>query len=117
MEDTYSHYSRIVENYSRYRPHYPRQLVEWLKTECGLSPAYVVADIGGGTGLMAELFLQNGNQVYGVEPNLDMRLAAEYLLRSYPLFTSIAATAEATTLAYHSVQLITVGNAFPSVSQ
>lgn len=112
MEDTYSPYSRIAENYSRYRPRYPHQLVAWLKAECGLSPAHVVADIGGGTGLMAELFLKNGNQVYGVEPNLEMRSAAEYLLRSYPLFTSIAATAEATTLADHSVHMITVGNAF-----
>ena len=112
MEDTYSHYSRIVENYSRYRPRYPHQLVAWLKAECGLSPAHSVADIGAGTGLMAELFIKNGNQVYGVEPNVEMRLAAEHLLRSYPLFTSIAATAEATTLADHSVQLITVGNAF-----
>ena len=107
MEDTYSHYSRIVENYSRYRPRYPHQLVAWLKAECGLSPAHIVADIGAGTGLMAELFIKNGNQVYGVEPNVEMRLAAEHLLRSYPLFTSIAATAEATTLADHSVQLIT----------
>jgi len=112
MEDTYSHYSRIVENYSRYRPRYPQPLVEWLKAECGLSPAQRVADIGAGTGLLAELFLKNGNQVYGVEPNLEMRLAAEYLLRSYPSFTSLAATAEATTLADHSVHLITVGNAF-----
>ena len=112
MADIYSHYSRIVENYRRYRPRYPHQLVEWLKAECGLSPAQSVADIGAGTGLMAELFLKNGNHVYGVEPNLEMRLAAEYLLRAYPLFTSIAATAEATTLADHSVHMIIVGNAF-----
>ena len=112
MEDTYSHYSRIVENYSRYRPRYPQQLIEWLKTECDLSPGHIVADIGAGTGQMAELFLENGNRVYAVEPNLAMRLTAENLLRSYPLFTSIAAMAEATTLADHSAHMITVGNAF-----
>ena len=112
MEDTYSHYSRIVENYSRYRPRYPRQLVEWLQAECGLSPTQMVADIGAGTGQLAELFLQHGNRVYAVEPNLEMRLAAEQNLRDYPLFTSVAGTAEATTLADHSIDLITVGNAF-----
>jgi ubiquinone/menaquinone biosynthesis C-methylase UbiE len=112
MIDTYSHYSRLVDNYSRYRPRYPQQLVEWLKAECGLSPTQIVADIGAGTGLLAELFLKNGNQVYGVEPNLEMRSVAEYRLRAYPLFTSVAATAEATTLADHSVHMITVGNAF-----
>jgi len=63
MEDTYSHYSQTVENYRRYRPHYPHQLVEWLKTECGLLPTQHVADIGSGTGLLTELFLENGNHV------------------------------------------------------
>jgi ubiquinone/menaquinone biosynthesis C-methylase UbiE len=112
MEDTYSHYSQIVELYRRHRPGYPHELIEWLKTECDLSPAHIVADIGAGTGQMTELFLENGNPVYAVEPNSDMRLAAEKLLRVYPLFTSVNATAEATTLADHSVHLITVGNAF-----
>lgn len=112
MEDNYSRFSRVAENYSRYRPHYPHQLVEWLKAECGLSPAQIVADIGSGTGLLTELFLKNGNRVYGVEPNLEMRSAAEHFLRSYPLFTSLAATAEATTLANHSVDMITAGQAF-----
>ncbi len=112
MEDTYSRFSRGVENYIRYRPRYPQQLVDLLKAECGLSPAHIVTDIGSGTGLLTELFLKNGNQVYGVEPNLEMRSAAESLLRSHPLFTSIAGTAEATTLANHSVHLITVGQAF-----
>jgi SAM-dependent methyltransferase len=112
MEDTYSRFSSVVEHYLRYRPRYPHQLVEWLQAECDLSPTQVVADIGSGTGLLAALFLQHGHHVYGVEPNGEMRAAAAYLLRSYPLFTSIAATAEATTLANHSVHLIAVGQAF-----
>lgn len=84
MEDGFSHFSRVAENYSRDRPRYPRQLIEWLKTECGLSPADIIADIACGTGQMAELFLENGNCVYGIEPNLDMRRFAEKLLRSSP---------------------------------
>jgi len=112
MADTYSQYSRIVDNYKLYRPHYPRQLIDLLKTECGLSFTHVIADIAAGTGQMAELFLENGNRVYAVEPNVEMCRAAKDLLRSYPLFTGIAATAEATTLADHSVHMITVGNAF-----
>jgi ubiquinone/menaquinone biosynthesis C-methylase UbiE len=112
MEDTYSRFSRVVENYVRYRPHYPPQLVDVLKAECGLLPAQIVADIGSGTGLLTELFLKNGSRVYGIEPNPEMRSAAEHLLRAYPLFTSTAATAEATTLADHSVHMITAGQAF-----
>lgn len=112
MDDTYTHYSRTVEYYRRYRPGYPRQFVEWLKAECRLTPAQVVADIGAGTGQMAKLFLENGNRVYAIEPSTDMRRAAESVLGSHPLFTSVAATAEATTLADQSVNLIVVGNAF-----
>ena len=68
MADTYSHYSRIVETYSLYRPRYPHQLVAWLKAECGLSPAQIVADIGAGTGLMAELFLKMAIKSMGSNP-------------------------------------------------
>ena len=41
-----------------------------------------------------------------------MRAGGEYQLRVYPHFTSIAATAEATTLADHSVDFVTAGQAF-----
>jgi SAM-dependent methyltransferase len=41
-----------------------------------------------------------------------MRAAAEWLLQGYPRFTSIAATAEATSLADHSVDVVTAGQAF-----
>jgi len=38
-------------------------------------PGALVADIGAGTGLLAELFLKNGYRVLGVEPNREMRQA------------------------------------------
>jgi len=112
MADTFSQYSRTVEYYSRYRPRYPQALIEWLKAECTLSSAQVIADIGSGTGQMTELFLKHGNPVYAIEPNADMRRVAEHELHAYPRLTSLGATAEATTLPDHSVHLITVGNAF-----
>jgi ubiquinone/menaquinone biosynthesis C-methylase UbiE len=112
MEDNYSRFSHVADHYARYRPRYPHEMIDLLKVECGLSPAHVVADIGSGTGLLTELFLQHGNRVYGIEPNAEMRAAAEHHLRDYRGFTSIAATAEATTLADHSVDMITAGQAF-----
>src|SRR5262245_58640297 len=112
MADSYNRFSRVVEDYRRYRPRYPQQLVDLFSAECGFSPAHLVADIGSGTGLLAELLLQNGNRVYGVEPNQDMRQAAEQMLRAYPLFTSVARAAEATALADRCVDIITVGQAF-----
>jgi SAM-dependent methyltransferase len=83
-----------------------------LRIQCGLVPASVVADVGSGTGILTELLLKNGNRVYGVEPNREMREAAERLLKPYPAFHSIPGTAEATTLASQSVHLITAGQAF-----
>ncbi|GAB4581739.1 MAG: class I SAM-dependent methyltransferase [Anaerolineales bacterium] len=112
MTDTYSHYSRTVEYYSRYRPRYPQALIPWLTAECGLAPGHVIADIGSGTGQMTELFLQHGHPVYAVEPNPDMRRVAENELAAYPQLTSLDATAEATAIPDHCVDLITVGNAF-----
>lgn len=112
MDDSYRHYSRLVDNYARYRPGYPDELVALLKDQCGLTPARPIADIGSGTGQLAELLLRHGYPVAAVEPNDAMRVAAEQRLGAHPGFTSIGATAEATTLADHSMQMITVGNAF-----
>ena len=58
------------------------------------------------------MFLDNGNRVVGVEPNREMREAGERLLRAYPTFTSVAGTAEATTLTDAGVDLVAAGQAF-----
>lgn len=102
-----------VDDYVRYRPNYPAQeLLAYLQAKTGFNNAWVVADIGSGTGISTELFLKNGNKVYGVEPNDAMRQKAEELLQGYPLFTSVNGTAEHTQLADKSVDLIVAGQAF-----
>src|SRR5712671_6974161 len=64
------------------------------------------------TGFLSELFLKNGNRVYGIEPNKDMRQAGEDYLASYDAFSSIDGSAEATTLDDASVDFITAGQSF-----
>jgi SAM-dependent methyltransferase len=103
-------FSSRVDNYVRFRPGYPKEILAMLKSECGLNAQSVIADIGSGTGKLTELFLANGNPVFGVEPNRDMREAAERLLKNK--FTSIAATAEETTLPSSSADFIVAGQAF-----
>jgi ubiquinone/menaquinone biosynthesis C-methylase UbiE len=110
--DSISRFSRTVENYVRYRPTYPQAMVEFLQATCQLTNAATIADVGSGTGRVAEVFLKNGYHVFGVEPNTEMRLASQHALRNYPRFISVAATAEETTLESQSVDLITVGQAF-----
>lgn len=112
FQDATSRFSRTVENYIRYRPGYPKEVLTFLKNELNFNAASVIADIGSGTGKSSELFLQNGNVVFAVEPNPDMRRAAEQLLHPFPNFKSINGSAEATTLPAQSIDFIVAGTAF-----
>jgi SAM-dependent methyltransferase len=105
-------FSSRVENYVRFRPGYPQEILALLAADCGLTKSSAIADIGSGTGKLAELFLANGNRVYGVEPNREMREAGERLLTLFENFTSIPATAEETTLPHGCADFVTAGQAF-----
>jgi SAM-dependent methyltransferase len=104
-------FSDRVDNYVRYRPGYPPEVVDLLRRECGLTPQTVVADIAAGTGIFTRLLLENGNRVFAVEPNAGMRQACEKNLAGFSRFTSVAGTAESTTLPDHSVKMITAAQA------
>ena len=112
MIDPLNRFSTRVDNYVKYRPGYPPEIIDLLSSKCGLTQTASVADVGSGTGILSELLLQNGCRVYGVEPNQGMRQAAERLLKDYPGFKSIDGKAEATTLDDNSVEFITAGQAF-----
>lgn len=103
----------LAEDYARYRPGYPAEILDVLVNKCGLTTDWVIADIGSGTGNLARVFLETGyNQVFGIEPNREMREAGEYLLAHYSAFCSIDGAAENIPLEDQSVDLITVGQAF-----
>lgn len=105
-------FSTRVENYVKYRPSYPVAVVDLLRSECGLSPASTVADVGAGTGILSELLLETGATVYAIEPNAEMRGAAEQILANRKGFQSVVGTAEATSLDDESMDLVTAGQAF-----
>ncbi|MEP7217730.1 MAG: class I SAM-dependent methyltransferase [Bacteroidota bacterium] len=105
-------FSNRVSDYLHYRPHYPTAVIDTLAESCGLTPDHVIADVGSGTGFSAEPFLDHGNEVYGIEPNLEMREAGEEYLSRFPRFHSIDGTAENTTLAAGSVDFVIAGQAF-----
>ncbi|MFX0033441.1 MAG: class I SAM-dependent methyltransferase [Candidatus Hodarchaeota archaeon] len=110
--DPKERFSSRVENYIKYRPKYPQEVISFLKRKDILLNDSIIADIGSGTGILSEMFLKNGNNVYGVEPNKDMRKAAEKLLKDYTNFISIDGSAEKTGLKENSIDLITAGQAF-----
>lgn len=111
-EETLNRFSDRVENYVKYRPAYPKEVYDFLENENIISKGSIIADIGSGTGISAEPFLRSGYTVYGIEPNKEMREAAEKLLAHYPAFKSISATAENTTLENNSIDTIIAGQAF-----
>jgi len=104
-------FSDRVENYVRYRPGYPAEALRVLKEECGLTASDVIADIASGTGIWTRMLLENGNPVFGVEPNAEMRQAGERLLAGFLRFTSVAGTAEATTLPNDAANFVTAAQA------
>lgn len=112
MSNSLTRFSNRVENYVKYRPGYPVEMVEFLIQKLQLNPSHIIADIGSGTGISSEVFLKNGNIVFGIEPNSEMRKAAENLLSSYSNFKSIDGTSDHTTLNNYSVDHIISAQAF-----
>ena len=104
-------FSDRVENYVRYSPGYPPEVIDVLRTECGLRPSHIIADIASGTGVFTRLLLENENSVFAVEPNTEMREMGIHRLEGYNRLVSIAGTAEETTLGSASVDFVTAAQA------
>ncbi len=105
-------FSNRVENYVKYRPSYPTDIIPFFEKTFHLHTDQRIADIGSGTGLFAELLLQKDYRVTCIEPNPEMRKAAESKLGHYKGFSSRKYRAEHTGLKSSSVDLITVAQAF-----
>lgn len=111
-DNTHRFTGRAAE-YDRFRERYdPAVLLPRLRSWCGLTPDWLVADIGAGTGMLADVFLENGNRVLAVEPNSDMRFACAHLHAGMDRLSVVEGAAEATTLPQHSIDLLCVGRAF-----
>lgn len=110
--DSTIRFSDRVEAYLAGRPRYPAALVTHLEALGALPPQGIVADIGVGTGLSAEPFLDAGHRVIGIEPNAPMRAAGVEYLARYPAYQACDGTAEASGLAPASIDLVIAGQAF-----
>ena len=110
--DPKARFSNRVDDYIRYRPGYPGEVLAVLHEKCRLSRSSVVADIGFGTGILTEMLLAHGCEVYGVEPNREMREAGQRILEGFTAFHCVDGAAEATTLESSSVDLVTAAQAF-----
>lgn len=107
-----SRFSDRVDHYIKSRPGYPPQIYEALHQSAGLAPGDQVADLGSGTGLLSRIFLDRGHPLFAIEPNPDMRQAAEALLANQPGFTSLDGRAERIPLPNASIDFVVAGQAF-----
>lgn len=112
INNSTTRFSDRVEDYVRYRPGYPLETVAFLQHAYRLTNDKMIADIGSGTGISSKLFLDHGYRVIGIEPNKEMREKSEVLLKDYPDFRSVDATAEHTGLDAHSIDAVIAGQAF-----
>ena len=111
--DPLARFSDRAEDYAKYRPHYSHDVVHALQQACGLTLQHLIADVGCGPGMLAEIFLENGNRVIGVEPNREMRIAGEKYLAGYPqLQRRWMAARRIRRLADASVDFVVAGQAF-----
>lgn len=105
-------FSGKADVYSKSRPSYPNEYIDYLLSANNLNETSSVADIGSGTGIMSRHLLERGVRVLAVEPNDDMRTKAEQDLQQFDRFTSIKGSAEETTLPDNSVDLVIAAQAF-----
>lgn len=112
MRNPTERFSDRVDDYVKYRPTYPSEVIDLIAQVARLDSLSVVADIGCGTGIFSKLLLQTGAMIVGVEPNEPMLEAAKQLLDSEPRFRAVRATAEATSLEDHSYDAVTAAQAF-----
>lgn len=112
MKESTTRFSKKVEDYILYRPHYPAAMYDFLFEKGFLKEEDVVADLGSGTGISSIGFLKRGCKVYGVEPNDAMREAAERMFEDNPGFISINGTGEQSHITNQESQIIFVGQAF-----
>jgi len=112
LTNTTTRFTSRVADYIKYRPHYPLEILDLLGETCGLTPESIIADIGSGTGILARLFLENGNPVIGVEPNKEMREAGEAYLAEFGRFTSMNGTAESSLVPTRAMDFVLAGQAF-----
>lgn len=111
MEST-KKFTGKADIYSKYRPSYPKEYINYLISANSLSSTSVIADIGSGTGILSGQLLEKRLEVICVEPNADMRTLAENQLKGFSRYLSVNGSAEDTTLQEKSIDLITVAQAF-----
>jgi ubiquinone/menaquinone biosynthesis C-methylase UbiE len=106
--NTVARFSDRVDDYVKYRPTYPVEMVRVALAGLQSPERLVAADVGAGTGISARLLGDHGVRVVAVEPGEDMRRAAA----PHPNVSWVAGRAEATGLRSEAFDLILCAQSF-----
>jgi SAM-dependent methyltransferase len=101
-------FSDRATDYVKYRPSYPAAAIDAILAGLGEASQLTAADIGAGTGISSRLLAKRGVRVLAIEPNAEMRQAAEL----HPLVEFREGTSEVTNLPESSVNLVTCFQSF-----
>jgi SAM-dependent methyltransferase len=101
-------FSDRAADYVKYRPTYPEAAIDAILAGLGEASQLTAADIGAGTGIASRLLAKRGLRVLAIEPNAEMRQAAEL----HPLVEWKEGTSEVTNLSESSVNLVTCFQSF-----
>jgi SAM-dependent methyltransferase len=112
MRNTVERFDGRATEYDLYRERYAAsEILAPLRDWCGLTPEWLIADVGAGTGMLTDVFLANGNRVIAIEPNAEMRAACARLHANEPRLEIREGSAETTGLADASIDLVCSGRA------
>lgn len=108
MSDSTTRFSDRAQAYGEHRPGYPKAAIDALLRGLGPEDHLIVADVGAGTGISANLLAQRVANVVAVEPNAAMRERAD----ARPNVHWEDGAAEALPLPDKSVDLVVAFQAF-----
>ena len=100
----------FADRYDAFRPAPPPVLLDALTRYAGGPPLAMVVDLGSGTGLSTRAWAERAAQVVGIEPNPEMRAAAER--RTAPNVRYVDGFASDTGLDAGSADLVTASQSF-----
>ncbi|MEI4828780.1 class I SAM-dependent methyltransferase [Bacillus sp. FJAT-53711] len=104
-------FNNKTKEYAIGRPTYPEEVINKMK-ELGIGKQSIIADIGAGTGLLTHMLCGLGCKVLAVEPNEEMLNECKRYCSTNRNIEYINAPAEKTQLKEHSIDVITIAQAF-----
>ncbi len=88
-------FDRIAEDYDRFRPSYPNELVDRACSRGGLRPGSQLVEVGCGTGKLTAALVERGFRVEAVDPGANLVAFARTRLAGSPVRFHVARFEEA----------------------